>query len=33
MAKGLSSLDESILNVIEGERGNRLSVQTILHID
>ena len=32
MAKGLSLLDESILNVIEGERGNRLSVDRLFYI-
>ena len=32
MAKGLSLLDESVLNVIEGERGNRLSVDRLFYI-
>ena len=32
MAKGLSLLDESVLNVIEGERGSRLSVDRLFYI-
>ena len=32
MAKGLSPLDESTLNVIEGERGSRLSVDRLFYI-
>ena len=32
MAKGLSPLDESVLNVIEGEKGNRLSQDRLFYI-
>ena len=32
MAKGLSLLDESVLNVIEGEKGNRLSQDRLFYI-
>ena len=32
MAKGLSPLDESVLGVIESERGNRVSIDRLFYL-